>query len=116
MRNRLISQWGNSFNLSVLKEKVTDFTKAFMNETVHDITKLVSETLINSLFDQCLDLLIEITATKEFYFYLVDEYTMEPLTGCEDYPVPITVKSETFKTLVPLAQVEIVFIFFGLIL
>ena len=112
----LSPKWGGSFSLSALHEKVLNSTKSFMNETAQERTKSVSENLINSLLDQCIDFLFQTTATKEFHFYLVDEYTMEPLTGCEDYPITIPVYSETFKTfktLVPYAQVLLVFIFCG---
>ena len=105
MWNKLSSNWKDFFSLSALKEKVSNSTKSSMSETAQNVTKLVSENLINSVFDQCIDWLIQITATKEFHFYLVDEYTMEPLTGCEGYPITIPVRSETFKTLVPYAQV-----------
>eukprot|EP01036_Dinobryon_divergens_P035248 gene35248-45646_t len=108
--NKLSSRSGDFFSVSVLKEKVIKTTKDFMVVTARDFTKLVFENLINSFFDQFLDALIRTTAPTQFYFYLVDQYTMEPLMGCEGYPIIIPVRSETFKTLVPYAQLTLTMI------
>ena len=100
----LTKSWNGTYVLGFLQKTFDYFKARLTGKNATEIYKKTSEVLI----EEFLYSLFEKTALNEFYFYLVDEHTMEPVSDCEGYPIKIRTQSEYFKILVPLAQVGVV--------
>ena len=106
--NMLTTRWSGTYDLGFLQENFDNITATLTGKNATEIYKQASEFLIEGLFDRFQESIIEKTAVKESYFYLVDEYTMQPVSDCEGYPIKIRTQSEIFKKLAPFAQVGVV--------